>query len=216
MSDLLLRRRLMIGSPLSYIETDGLAYIDSGVVLSGPNASFRGKVLLKPNTQSETVVGQGDIDGSYDTLQGLYHSATGPENCGFAFYYLYASVVSISDSILNVTPFEFETSLKQYEQKLGVKQLGESVFTYSGKNVSAVPSLFSNLFIFASNNNGNPVKKLKEGSRIYSIKIYSDATFTNLVFDGKPWRMGGNVGLLDLVSNKFFGNANNTGNFIGG
>ena len=72
------------------------------------------------------------------------------------------------------------------------------------------------MYLFAGNNaNTSVVDKCSQASRLYYCKIYSDDSYTTLVFDGVPCYYNGEYGLWDRVSDSFKGNINSSGAFTG-
>ena len=226
--DALLRRRAMIAAggyvpptpptpytPVDYIETDGTAYINTGIVGTGARSATM-KILI---AESASQIFLGVYPGA-DGRSTLFTmcAVSGSNKCYFGYYYFYSSdAPSVGDSINNGTPFEVQVSLKRYAQSLGVKQAGESSFTSYSKSQSSNTNSDYNMYLFAGNNpsDGTPIRNCVSGTRVYECKIYSDESYQTLVFNGVPCYYNGEYGLWDKVSDSFFGNAANSGTFIG-
>ena len=205
-------------TPLEYIQTDGVAYIDSGVVGKGPRA-FRLKVKLNDTlTNSEVIVGCGNTDGATSTFAAGSRGSSYPGKIGLGYYYFYNS--SMAD-VPSSQPFEIRCVLRYGENYIAVKGLNDASFTKYTKTQNRNISTNRNMYIFASNNNNSPARKMANGERIYYVKIYSSIdtqtdTYYGLLFDGVPALYNGEYGLWDTVSNSFFGNVAGSGAFSGG
>ena len=200
--------------PLEYIETDGSAYINTGIegkwprscelkvgVINTDFACFLGARVASEGRRFQLVMNTGG------------HVDIGAVNS-------YVNGVSIESSITNQTPVVVRAMLHNTTGSyIEAKQEGESSFTrkttqsYPG---GGNPTTGLNLFLFANNYGGVPANFEPEGTPLYYCKIYSDDSFTTLIFDGVPYRYNHKCGLWDNVSNTFFGNANSSGTFIGG
>ena len=223
MDTLLRRRQMMAGgsqpAPLythvDYIETDGTAYIDTGIKGSTPRSAT---MKIKAVAHSTIQYFLGVYASTGNKLISLC-SISSSKLCCFAQYTSYTTgAPSVSNSITNGTPFEVKTSLKQGAQTINVKQEGESSFTSFSKADNRSVSNTSTLYLFAGNDatNGNPERQCQSGSRVYDrVKIYSDDSYNTLVFDGETCYYEGEYGLWDHVSNSFKGNAAGSGAFTG-
>lgn len=200
--------------PLEYIETDGSAYINTGIegkwprscelkigVINTDFACFLGARVASEGRRFQLVMHNG---GRVDI--GAVNS--------------YVNGVSIESSVTNQTPVVVRAMLHNATGSyIEAKQEGESSFTRkttSGYPGGSNPTTGLNLFLFANNYGGVPASIEPGGTPLYYCKIYSDDSLTNLVFDGVPYRYNHKCGLWDNVSNTFFGNANSSGAFIGG
>ena len=199
-------------TPLEYIQTDGTAYINSGVVAKA-TMSFDLKVKMNSSISSaEVFVGVGSTDGASGTLNGLYRSSANSSKIGYGYYYFYSGILTPT-SFTN--PFEVSTRLLKGSCVMGIKESGSSSYTSTSNNRTNTVSSSSPLFIFATNVSGSPSMKASSGSRIYYIRIISGGSLPNLAFDGVPALYNGEYGLWDRVSNTFFGNAAGSGSFTG-
>lgn len=226
MDALLRRRQMMLAggtppaplpyTPVDYIETDGVAYINTGII-GVPPKSAELKMLAVAASANETILGSlgSTTDGEAKKFQMFRQLSS--EKIGFGYYYNVSSAdgVSISNSITNGTPFEIKGSFKSGTQSVGVKQYGESSFTTASKSYTKAVSSSLPMYLFAANVNGTVGQNLASGTRMYYCKIYSNATYGGLVFDGVPCYYNGQYGLWDKVSGTFKGNAASSGAFTG-
>ena len=201
---------------VDYIETDGVAYINTGVKPVN-KGSAKMKILAKESSSSQIVIGvySGSETASLFVMSALTASS---KKCYFGYYFFYATDgILVSDSMANETPFDIQVSLVRYTQSLGVKQAGESSFTSYSKSQSSQTNSNYNMYLFAGDNpsNGAPIRNCVSGTRVYECKIYSDENYHTLVFNGVPCYYNGEYGLWDMVSDSFFGNAANSGSFTG-
>lgn len=199
-------------TPVAYIETDGDAYIDSGIKGNDPRSCELKFMAGSVGTTSQCVLGC-ETTGENTSLYVLvYISSTG--NAGFGHRYFY------TDASLAITGgvfFEAKTKMKNGSQQISIKRDGDSSFTSLSKTQSATITTGANMFIFAGHNPSTDaaVHKCHNGSRLYYCKIYSDNSYTTLVFDGIPCYYNGAYGLWDRVSNSFFGAVPGSGTFTG-
>lgn len=199
-------------TPLEYIETDGTAYIDSGVVAKA-TMSFDIKVKMNSSiSSSEIFVGVGSTDGNAGTLNGLWRSSNNQGKIGYGYYYIYSGILTPT-SFTN--PFEVSTRLLKGSCVMGVKEYGSSSYTSTSTNRTSTVSSSQSLYIFATNVSGSPAYNVSSGSRIYYVRIISGGSLPNLAFDGVPALYNGEYGLWDNVSHSFFGNAAGSGAFTG-
>ena len=199
-------------TPLEYIETDGVAYINSGVAVKA-TMSFDLKVKMNASISSmEIFVGTGATDGNAGTLNGLWRSTANQSKIGYGYYYMYSSILTPSGFS---NPFEVSTRLLKGTCAMGIKESGSSSYTGATANRTNNVTASQSLYIFASNVSGSASYKASSGSRIYYIRIISGGSFPNLAFDGFPALYNGEYGLWDNVTNSFFGNAASSGSFTG-
>lgn len=200
--------------PVEYIETDGAAYINTGIIGKWPK-SCEMKVLIV-NTDFACFLGS-RVANNGMRFQPVMNMSN---RVDFGTSNSYYSGVDITASITNRTPVLVRASLKRATGSyIAAKQEGESEYTSkSGTSYpgGSSPTTDLNMFLFALNNGGVASGFEPNGTRLYYCKIYSDADLTTLIFDGVPWRYNKKYGLWDNVSNSFFGNANSTGAFSGG
>lgn len=209
MSTLLERRRAMMmanatppDGQLEWVETDGSAYIDTGIVGAQPKSA---KMTAR--------IGDGSVSGC---LMGAYYgSSTTTRRFIFARYlssdqkihtYFHTSgdiSVSCADSVLNNTPFDIEAALNRNNQKISIKESGGTWVTATGTNGSNSTGI-ATILIFAAHGVNSVTWHSSSGTRIMSAQIFSDVNFTTKVRDYLPWRYNGIVGLWDNVSQTFF------------
>jgi len=225
--DTLLRRRLMMSggsqptplyTPVDYIETDGTAYIDTGIKGSSPR-SAKMKIKAVIGSSASCFLGVVASSEGKTTNLGMVCITTG-KLCYFIYYNYYsANSIDVSTSIDNGTPFDVMVSLAGgSNNRLGVKQEGASDYTFYSKTNNYTITNTANLLIFAANDpSGNSTRRqCASGCRVYGrVQIYSDASYSTLVFDGEPCYYEGEYGLWDHVSNSFKGNAAGSGAFTG-
>lgn len=201
---------------VDYIETDGVAYIDTGIMAIG-KASAEIKYLAKSGEGSTQMI-IGTSDGNEgDNLWGM--AVSYGDKLEIAYRYFYATDgLSISDSLTNETPFiaRFSYDTGTGDKFVYVKEDGEATFRGYSKSLQERLVLWS-MYLFAGHNpnTDSGVHICKAGSRVYYCKIYADASYTKLAFDGIPCIYNGEYGLWDRVSNSFFGNAAGSGAFTG-
>ena len=136
---------------------------------------------------------------------------------GYGYYYSASGTTNpdITNSVTNGTPFVAKAMFKAGEQTISVREAGDTVYkTYSTTWTKTVTSTL-NMYIFAANSDGTVAQKAPAGTRLYYCRIYSDETYTTLVFDGVPCYYNDEYGLWDKVSNTFFGAVSGSGTFSG-
>lgn len=202
-------------TPLTYIQTDGTAYIDTGIAGTSPISS-EVKLLISSATNC-VMLGKGNINTSSQVtsmLVPLYIGSSGSvATFGYRFRYT-TGAPDISTYIANQTPFIARTRLKAGNQWIGVKVNEEDSWTSLSKTQGTAPITPTNLYLFRTNYSSAPLP-CPSGSRVYYCRIYSDYDITTLVFDGIPCQYNGEYGLWDRVTNSFFGNAAGSGAFTG-
>ena len=196
---------------VDYIQTDGTAYIDTGIESTSPK-SCELKVLV-PSVTNCAFLGKGQINTSSQNTGMFVPLAVYNSAAIFGYRFRYSSgAPSVSDSITNQTPFIARTRLKAGTQWIGVKQEGDTSWTSLSKTQGNAPISPANIYLFRTNYSTS--WQCPSGSRVYYCKIYSDYDLTTLVFDGVPCYYNGEYGLWDNVTNSFFGSAN-SGTFSG-
>ena len=200
-------------TPLTYIQTDGTAYIDTGVPGSSPKSSEL-KVMI-PDSTNCVMLGKGNINTSSQVASMFVLLYMNGSRACFGFRYRFLSgAPNVSTSITNQTPFVVRTQLKAGSQLIGVKEEGDTEWTSLSKTQGTASTGSDNLYLFRDNYSSAPLP-CPSGSRVYYCKIYSDYDLTTLVFDGVPCYYNGEYGLWDKVSDSFFGNAAGSGAFTG-
>ncbi len=225
MDALLRRRQMMLAggtppaplpyTPVDYIETDGVAFINTGILGNDPRSA---EIKFTPTLKAYQVIlgTTNGTDGNAKTYVLFQIGSAGSLN--FSHYYNYSSgAPSIENSINNATPFVAKVAFKKNSQVLQVKQEGESSFTSFSKTNSNTVTTGNPMYLFANYKQsiGGADTKCNTGSKLYYCKIYSDNTYTTLVLDFVPCVYQGEYGMWDNVSDTFFGNAAGSGAFTG-
>lgn len=218
--DALLRRRAMIAAgggtplpytPVEYIETDGTAYINTGIIGADPRSmeircvvKRRGDFILAASTGAENA-----------TNFTMLYISNNADVAGIGHYYFYSGgFPSVQDSIENGTPFIARCAMKKGAQSMSVKMDGASDYTTVTKMQNTAINTGRTMYLFGVNTGGNPAPA-SSGTRVYYCKIYSDNSFVTLVRDFIPCIYQGEYGMWDKVSDTFFGNAAASGAFTG-
>lgn len=219
MDALLRRRQMMLAggtppaplpyTPVEYIETDGTAYIDTGIKGNIPR-SFEMRVTPMP-VSSEYYFAGARVSASLRMMALLFSA---DKKAGFAFNGYAYNPTSIATSVDNRSPMDVKVHIRTGSQQIGIKQAGQSAYTNYSQTRSLTLTTGLNIFLFTANNNGSPLTSCA-GVRLHSVKIYVDSTYTNLAFDGQPCLYNGEYGLWDKKTNTFFGNAAGSGAFTG-
>lgn len=219
MDALLRRRQMMLAggtppaplpyTPVEYIETDGTAYIDTGISGSIPR-SFEMRITPMP-VSSEYYFAGVRVSASSRMYPLLISSS---KTAGYAFNSSAWNPTSIATSIDNRSPMDVRTHIRSGSQQIGIKQAGDSSYTNFSKTATGSFTTTLKIFLFTANNNGSPLTSCA-GVRLHSVKIYVDSTYTTCYFDGQPCIYNGEYGLWDRISNTFFGNAAVSGAFTG-
>lgn len=203
-------------TPVDYIQTDGVAYIDTGVLGNDPKSVELKFTPAGTSNNLQVVLGTTNGSENADTFMPVYLTTGGA--LGIGHYYFYSSGgLSVMDSINNHTPAIVKAAYKKSSQKLQVKQEGEPDFTSFSKTQSNEIASNAPMSLFAAHSPSNAagVRKCISGTRLYYCKIYSNENFTDLIFDAVPCLYNGEYGLWDKVTNSFFGNVAESGAFSG-
>lgn len=223
--DALLRRRQMMlagGSPtpptptgpvaVDYIETDGTAYINTGIKGNAPMSMKSRMVPVAPESGNSYICGcrkdTGDTRFSFvivtsgKTAGPAYKNAT------------YSTDVDVSQSVNNGTEMTVQAILAASEQKFYVKQDGESSYTSASHSITGTLTTNTDIYLFALNNHGT-AGVCAAGTKVNTLKFYNDKTWTNLILDLESCYYNGEYGMWDHVSDTFFGNAAGSGAFTG-
>ena len=204
-------------TPLEYLETDGVAYINTGIRGTPPKSSEIKVMIPTDSTSYCGILCAYTIASSYNARNfALLKFRNGYAT--FAYYYNYSGgdgTPSISWSITNQKPFIVKTNIRKGAQTISVKQEDSDSWTSLSKSQNGAVSSTYELIIFNGYQNNSYSIPAPSGTRLYYCKIYSDDTYTNLVFDGVPCIYNGEYGLWDRVTDSFFGNAAGTGAFTG-
>jgi len=201
-------------TPVDYIQTDGTAYINTGVSGSVPKSVDM--TVLLPSATDCVFLGKGQINTSSQVASMFVPLYINSSRACFGYRYRYLSgAPSISTSITNQTPFRVAARFKNGGQWIGVMQEGDTAWTSLSKTQQNTPSgTTTTLYLFRDNYSSAPLP-CPSGSRVYYCTIYGDYDYGTLVFDGVPCVYQGEYGLWDNVSNSFFGNAAGSGAFTG-
>lgn len=224
--DALLRRRSMIAnsgsSPtpptptptaVDYIETDGTAYINTGVKGNAPmSVKLHDMVPVAPASGNSYVCGCRKDSGNTRLMFCIVSSGktAGPGYLGS----VYSTDIDVSASVDNQTPMTVQCKMKSGSQTFYVKQAGESSYKSKTHSTSGANTTNNDIYVFAVNWYGT-ASVAEEGTRIRVVQVYSDDSFGTLVFDGYACYYDGEYGLWDRVSDSFFGNAAGSGAFTG-
>lgn len=233
MNPLLIRRRGMMAKEavlpdgqLEWIETDGVAYITLGLTATPPRC-VEARVLVPLFDGIMTSI----IFGGYRTATGAstsnvslfwmsYSSGATIANTGFTYYYNYGGsdgCPSVLASATNGTYFDFRCELRRGLQKIEVKEEGGNWVSFQKTRTETLTSNHS-IVIFGGRLGSSSINNVaKSGTRLAgATKIYSGSGYTNLSYNLLPWRLNGEVGLMDTLTDTFHGNAAGSGAFTGG
>lgn len=196
--------------PVEYIQTDGTAYINTGIKGNAP-MSAEGVVLPVAVSSAKHLLGcRKDSGNTRFTFLTILTS----NNAGFAYYSGGSNGVTVSSSITNQNPFRFKSVLRNGVNTISVIQAGETSYNSASLTYNATVTTNTDIYLFSYNNQGT-AQEPQAGIRFYEVKIYSDASFGTLVWNGVPCYYNGAYGMWDTVSKRFFGNAASSGAFTG-
>lgn len=179
---------------LSYIQSDGTQYIDTG---------------FKPNGNSRVAIDIAVTSGMTSFLFGARNTTTLSTSNSFSFPQINGSSLRSDygsvENAISVNPL----------QRLSIDK-NKNVTTVNGTTVTASQQTFQcnyNLFLFSINTAGNKYDR-QTVAKLYSCKIYDNGA---LVRDFVPCRRNSDsaVGLYDKVNSVFYANAG-TGSFVAG
>lgn len=182
---------------LEYIESTGTQYIDTGYI---PNQDSRITIKAVPMSSAETGDGSGFIPygaGISNSSKAFEcYSSLGQYEFNYDGQYSFVGSASVG-SVLEIDHNKNIVSLCSNGEKQNIN------FTYATFSCPYTLTLFAL----------HRASILRGLLRLYSCQIYDNGTITRYFVPCKnPY---GEVGLYDLVSNVFFGNAG-TGSFIAG
>ena len=201
---------------VDYIQTDGTAYIDTGVLGDDPKSMELKFVPAGTTNNIQVLLGTTNGSENADTYMPVYLTTSGL--VGIGHYYFYSSGgPNVTTSITNQTPVIVKAAYKKSSQVLQVKQSGESDFTTFSKTQSNEIQTNASMYLFAANSPSNSagIRNCLSGTKLYYCKIYGNDGYTDLIFDGVPCLYNGEYGLWDKVTNSFFGNIAGSGAFSG-
>ena len=207
------------GSPtpvqVDYIETDGVAYIDTLIAGDTPLSFELNVVPVIPASGNNYIMGARKDSGDTRVIPLLVNTN------GYAGYAYAGQIyngtntgINCEASAQNQTMMLVRCSFSSKNQYFGTKQAGESSYTTKHTTVTGTISSNYSIVVFGNHNLGNIVHCLS-GVRIEHVKIWSGIEYTGLIFDGTACLYNGEYGLWDNVSNTFFGNAADSGAFSG-
>ena len=198
---------------VDYIETDGVAYINTGIK---GNVPLSMKLYFTPVLPSSTysVICGCRKDQTQDTR--LYpYIVYNTKKITFCYGTSFMNAtLDVASSIDNKKMLIAQARFMAGEQILYKKQDGETSYAnLTSLNANAITNDID-IFLFCQNNYGSP-STIEPGTRVNEFQIYSDYSWTQLVFYGKACFYNGKYGLWDSVTNSFFGNAAPSGAFTG-
>ena len=202
---------------VSYIETDGTAYIKTGI--NSANTISADVRVLIPSQTDCFLLGYGPDPGSGQNGSACVLFGFGFVNSAFRAIYCHkykygnANNPSIEDSVTNQTPFKCNSKQKKGGQQISIIEDGDNSWRSRSSTQNENFTETGELYLFRTND--STPKQCPNGTRIYYCKIYSDYDFATLIFDGVPCYYNGEYGLWDKVSDTFLGNAAGAGAFTG-
>lgn len=216
MDALLRRRQMMLAggtptplpyTPVEFIQTDGTAYINTGIKAGSP-------VAISVDMKVTFVANGGKMMGARDSARRVIPVALSSNGILSLGFYDFYNVVDVTSSVTNKTPIYIKCSMQKDSQVMQVKLDGESSYSTYTKTDRATINSTLNQYLFAHNYSSGK-ENVANGTKLFYCKIYSDTNYTNLVFDAVPCYYNGAYGLWDRVSDSFFGNAAGSGAFTG-
>jgi hypothetical protein len=197
---------------VDYIQTDGVAYINTGIKGNAPMSMKSRMIPVAPASGNTYICGCRKDTGN--TRFSLVLVTSG-KTAGLAYGSgAYTSDIDVSDSVDNGTIMVVQTILAAGDQKFYVKQEGESSYTSQSHSVAGTITTDTDIYLFALNNHGS-ASVCSAGTKVNTLLLYSDKTWTNLILDLRSCYYNGEYGMWDMVSDTFFGNAAVSGAFTG-
>ena len=197
---------------VDYIQTDGTAYIDTGIKGNSPMSFKMRMIPVAPQSGNSYICGcrkdTGDTRFSFLIISSEKTAGPAYANAN------YQSDIDISASIDNGTIMVAQAILAARDQKLYVKQDGESSYTSKSHTMAGTITTDTDIYLFAINNHGTTVV-CAAGTKVNTLKLYNDKTWTDLILDLESCYYNGEYGMWDHVSDTFFGNAAGSGAFTG-
>lgn len=179
---------------LSYIQTDGNAYINTGIAARSTNV-FVGKALLNTN---------GYLFGGNNTS--YYISLMCTSSNMYRVRFTGVNNYQDTSDIFNDS-FTFVLSSSSCEFTDGETSMSLSSFSGSSGTTTR------NIYIFGRNDNGE-LKSIPSGARIYYLTIQNGNSIARKFYPAER-KSDGALGLYDTVSSSFFANSG-SGSFISG
>lgn len=199
-------------TPVDYIETDGTAYINTGIKGNAPMSMKSRMVPVAPSSGNSYICGCRKDTG--DTRFTFVMVASG-KTAGPAYKNAsYTTDVDVSQSVNNGTIMVAQAILAAGDQKFYIKQDGESSYTSKSHTIAGTITTDTDIYLFAINNHGT-TGVCAAGTKVNTLKLYNDKTWTNLILDLESCYYNGEYGMWDHVSDTFFGNAAVSGAFTG-
>lgn len=196
--------------PVEYIETDGTAYINTGIK---GNAPMSVECLVRAVSVSANKYLMGCRKDSGSTRFSPLVILSG-NKASFAYYSGLSGGTDISISISNQKTFRFKSVLRNGTSSISTIQAGETSYTSASMSSNNTVTCGMDMYLFSYNNQGT-AQTPQSGVRFYEVKIYSDASFGALAWNGVPCYYNGEYGMWDTVSKSFFGNVAGSGAFTG-
>lgn len=226
MNPLLIRRRAMMQAAaappadgqLEWLETDGVAYINTGYNGRQPRSVKLKTFIPTSLSSSGCLIGCEGNDSEPDSNKYIpVRIALNPFRACFAYNYYYTGgSVDISQLVADGKIIDIYCQLKTGSQILGVKEDGAGSYSTFSKTGSVNIQSTYTMYVFACNRVNTATYHCGPGTRIMELTIYSDFNMTTKLAEYKPWRLNGEVGLMDILTNTFKGNAAGSGAFTGG
>ena len=197
---------------IEYLEKNGANYIDTGIYGNQP-ISVKLRMLSAVSTYYQCVIGCLHTNNpSTNRFAPVIISST--KIVGVTYYSTASSGgKNVSTAMSNAIPFEVHSSLVPNAQTSMVKLDTEATFTSKTWTDSHNVAAGYNMYLFAANNQGTPQSYMNNGGRIYFCQIFSDDSWTTMVRDFIPVRVGTVGYMYDRISGQLFGNQG-TGDFV--
>lgn len=215
-------RRLMMAKKLGgglpagvvlydWIATDGKAFINTGVIGNAPlysEVSFRWSGGSASSPDSVILGARKDSNNTRIFLSALYQASLA---IGLGDYKV------LNEKIANSMNLGYLIT-----QCTTIAEKSSSYFTiaesaYKGGTITtSTPPPVTNLPLYLFRNNYSTASYCSPYLHLENAVIWTDDTKTNKLFDPHPCTYNGVAGVWDMVSNRFFGNANSSGSFTVG
>lgn len=188
--------RTMFDAQVEYLESDGTAYIDTGVKVA---STVRFIMDMYIDAEAEKYIGL--FGGRTASLENAVSVAIIPDIKWRWYYGTGSGAISVTNSARHVFDNNTNGARRIYVDGSLLNAISAQTF-----------STDVDFYIFGINNNGSPIF-LSGSKKLYSGKLY---TGTTLVRNYIPVRKD-NVGyLFDIKSKTLYGNANSSGSFTYG
>ena len=185
-----------------YIEADATAIIDTGVNASSPLSMWMRFVYPYGTTGDVIPLG---ARGAGNTNTRMFPLAIYQQRINFGYgFYQTVTDSSFETSLSNGYHFNVWTSLANGAQTRRVLIEETNVEYEMSFSLSGDFNLGKNLHLFA--NNYTSISHVKAGFRCYGLRLYDDAVFSSIIFDGIPCtNQYGEAGLYDKIGKQFHG-----------